>query len=57
MAIGEEFLMKKKDMEKIELTPEQISELDIDLSCSLFHVMSDDTCSETGAKLEEVLLV
>ena len=28
-----------------------------DLPCALFHVMSDDIDSETGGKLEEVLLI
>lgn len=49
--------MENKSNKKI-MTDEQFDILlHQELMCSLFHVMPDDIDDETGAKLEEVILI
>jgi len=39
------------------MTEEEIDQFETDLECALFHVMSDDKHDDSGASLEEVILI
>lgn len=50
--------MENKGKKTIIMTKEEFEEFEnVDLPCALFHVMSDDVNSETGAKCEEQILI